>query len=236
MLATLSTPLLPATSQLARSVAPPLMGFGPSPKDKDPDPSIASVLAICKADQERRFQLAAAGAGSFVPGGQELITELPGALPPFGFFDPLTLAPEDRREALFMREAEIMHGRTSMLAVLGLLVQERLFHPFAPTLSDNSAVGQFLQAPQVLSWTLAFVVGLAELQRTNVGFVRDEQRILKRSYEPGNLNFDPLSLLPTGANERKAMQEKELNNGRLAMVAIAGMFAQESVTGQGIFA
>jgi len=32
------------------------------------------------------------------------------------------------------------------------------------------------------------------------------------------------------------MQTKELNNGRLAMLAAAGMIAQEFVTGQKLFA
>jgi hypothetical protein len=31
------------------------------------------------------------------------------------------------------------------------------------------------------------------------------------------------------------MQTKELNNGRLAMIAIAGMVVQEAVTGQKLF-
>ena len=54
-------------------------------------------------------------------------------------------------------------------------------------------------------------------------------------HEPGNLGFDPLGLKPTDAAEFKEMQTKELNNGRLAMVAVAGMIGQELVTGQKLF-
>ena len=38
--------------------------------------------------------------------------------------------------------------------------------------------------------------------------------------------FDPLGLKPVDPEELKMMQTKELNNGRLAMVAIAGFVAQ----------
>jgi len=49
------------------------------------------------------------------------------------------------------------------------------------------------------------------------------------------LGFDPLGLKPTDPEEFKAMQTKELNNGRLAMFAAAGMIAQELVTGHKLF-
>jgi len=52
---------------------------------------------------------------------------------------------------------------------------------------------------------------------------------LKDDYSPGALNFDPLNLKPTNAADFKVMQTKELNNGRLAMIAIAGFVAQELV-------
>merc|ERR1711871_1541474 len=54
-------------------------------------------------------------------------------------------------------------------------------------------------------------------------------------HEPGNLGFDPLGLKPTDAAEFAAMQTKELNNGRLAMIGIAGMVVQELVSGEKLF-
>jgi hypothetical protein len=53
----------------------------------------------------------------------------------------------------------------------------------------------------------------------------------QRSYTPGDIGFDPLGLKPTDPEEFKAMRERELNNGRLAMLAAAGFMAQEAVTG-----
>jgi light-harvesting complex I chlorophyll a/b binding protein 4 len=51
----------------------------------------------------------------------------------------------------------------------------------------------------------------------------------------GDLKFDPLNFKPRGAKEYKSIATKELNNGRLAMLAVAGIVAQELVTNQSIF-
>ncbi len=39
-------------------------------------------------------------------------------------------------------------------------------------------------------------------------------------------SFDPLGLKPTDEEDLKDMQTKELNNGRLAMIAITGFVVQ----------
>ena len=46
--------------------------------------------------------------------------------------------------------------------------------------------------------------------------------------------FDPLGLRPSDATALAEMQSKEINNGRLAMIGMAGMVAQELVNGQKI--
>merc|ERR1719183_1480005 len=55
---------------------------------------------------------------------------------------------------------------------------------------------------------------------------------IKADYECGDLGFDPLGLKPTDPEELKTMQTKELQNGRLAMIATAGFLAQEAVSGE----
>merc|ERR1712032_1138839 len=53
------------------------------------------------------------------------IDNMPGALPPMGFFDPLGFAEKaDEGTLKRYREAEITHGRVAMLAVIGFLVGE----------------------------------------------------------------------------------------------------------------
>lgn len=52
---------------------------------------------------------------------------------------------------------------------------------------------------------------------------------LKESYEPGDIGFDPLGLYPTAPKAQYDLKTRELNNGRLAMIAVAGFAAQEKV-------
>jgi len=49
------------------------------------------------------------------------------------------------------------------------------------------------------------------------------------NYLPGDLGFDPLKLYKGSDQDKRTMQLKELNNGRLAMMAITGYAASEFV-------
>ena len=51
--------------------------------------------------------------------------------------------------------------------------------------------------------------------------------------QPGDFSFDPLGLYPEDPAKQKEMQLAELKNGRLAMIAIGGMVAGASITGNG---
>ena len=62
-----------------------------------------------------------------------------------------------------------------------------------------------------------------------------EMRSLRENYTPGELNFDPMGLLPKDEAGILSMKNKELNNGRLAMIGVAGMTVQELVTGDKLF-
>jgi len=52
--------------------------------------------------------------------------------------------------------------------------------------------------------------------------------MLSDSYLPGDLGFDPLGLYKGSDKHKAGLQLKELNNGRLAMIAIAGYAVTES--------
>ena len=58
---------------------------------------------------------------------------------------------------------------------------------------------------------------------------------LRDGYVNGDYGFDVLGLLPEGKGSRRRMLEKELNHGRLAMIAIIGMIAQEYFTGISVY-
>jgi hypothetical protein len=169
--------------------------------------------------------------------------ELPGALPPVGFFDPLGFAEKaDEATMKRYREAELTHGRVAMLATVGFLVGEKVEGTsFLWNASvSGPAITHIPQIP-VLFWVLLTVfIGAAEQYRAERGWVDpanvpvDKPGLLEPGYAPGDLGFDPLGLAPSDPEEFFIMQTKELQNGRLAMLAAAGFLAQEAVDGKGI--
>lgn len=50
----------------------------------------------------------------------------------------------------------------------------------------------------------------------------------------GDLGWDPLNLKSGDPEIYERVQLRELKNGRLAMIAIAGMLVQENLTGYGV--
>merc|ERR1711998_238807 len=141
------------------------------------------------------------------------------------------------------REVEIKHGRVAMLAALGFPIAEQ-FHPLFAT-DDAPSFSAFQQTPLQTFWPIV-VAAIAIPEVFSVFSFenpasRDEAGnpaqpwTIKKTHSPGDLGFDPLNLKPTNPTELKEMQTKELNNGRLAMIAIAGMIVQEGVTGTKLF-
>merc|ERR1712118_408257 len=111
-----------------------------------------------------------------------------------------------------------------MLASLGMLVGEQ-FHPL---FGGNIDVPSYIAIPEIFS--------VQTFERPLKGALQwDHTWSMKADHQPGDLGFDPLGLKPKDPVELKEMQTKELNNGRLAMIAAAGMIAQEVVTGQKLF-
>jgi hypothetical protein len=169
--------------------------------------------------------------------------DLPGILAPVGFFDPLGFAEKaDEATMKRYREAELTHGRVAMLAFVGFLVGEKV--EGSSFLFDSQitgpAISHLSQVPVGFWIALTVVIGAAEQTRATIGWVEPENvpvgkaGLLRSDYTPGDIGFDPLGLKPDDAEELKIMQTKELQNGRLAMLAAAGFLAQELVDGKGI--
>jgi hypothetical protein len=170
--------------------------------------------------------------------------ELPGVLSPVGFFDPLGFAEKaDEATMKRYREAELTHGRVAMLASVGFLVGEKV--EGTSFLFDSQisgpAITHLSQVPAVFWVLLTVAIGASEQVRATVGWVEPENvpvakaGLLRETYVPGDIGFDPLGLKPVDPTELKTMQTKELQNGRLAMLGAAGFMAQELVDGKGIF-
>lgn len=168
-----------------------------------------------------------------------------GALPPVGFFDPLGLSNgKTEAELKKYRESELKHGRVAMIASLGIFTGETI-NPLFDHKITGPAIYQFQQADELVSyfWVgVLFFIALIEGQNIIVGWETPQETnrgtsgvaMLKADYINGDLGFDPLDIKPKDTYEFELMQVKELQNGRLAMLAVAGMVAQELVTNEGI--
>ena len=131
-------------------------------------------------------------------------------------------------------EAELKHGRVAMLASLGFLVGEQ-FHPLFGGDIDAPSLVAFQATPLQAWWVaVSLAIGAVEVVSGSINsFKKPEDGLweLKDDHVIGDLGFDPLGLMPADAEEAKEMKTKEIMNGRLAMLAISGMVAQEWTTG-----
>lgn len=123
---------------------------------------------------------------------------------------------------LLWRESEIIHGRVSMMAAAGFLVQEG-FHPIFPEIGGPAA----LQLDEVPAPYIVFLLLLpifqTEVARARKGWLEPDYttyaasdatvRTLREDYTPGDLGFDPFGYKPADPTEFMEMQNKELNNG-----------------------
>ena len=171
------------------------------------------------------------------PKKQEFGYGLPGAANVLGEFDPAGfMEGKDKLEVYRLREAELAHGRVSMLASLGFVVQEK-FHPLFSG-DGGPAIDQIPSLPIWLWGVMLAGIASAEQFRIAKGWAKLDPKTnkaasaLREGYYPGDLGFDPLNLKPTDPEEFRLMQEKELSHCRLAMIAAAGFLAQEAVSGQ----
>lgn len=170
---------------------------------------------------------------------------------PFGYFDPFSLAPSDGTTFKRYKESELKHGRVAMLAFLGIVAGELIPNGFDGRIS-GPAINQFQQAADIIPAFTQNVIGFilavegfnivkgwqsAEENESSPDYDKNYPTLagLKAAYVNGDLKFDPLGLKPKDAAGFKSMQTKEINNGRLAMLAVAGIVAQELVTESSIF-
>merc|ERR1711966_362974 len=107
-------------------------------------------------------------------------------------------------------------------------------------MGTGPAITHLSQVPAPFWVILTVAIGAAEQKRATIGWVEPENTpvaqpgLLREEYYPGDIGFDPLGLRPEDPEELFVMQTKELQNGRLAMLAAAGFLAQELTDGKGI--
>jgi len=179
----------------------------------------------------------------WVPDDTKPLYGLPGAVAPTGFFDPLGFAQKgiSLADVKRNREAEVMHGRVAMLASVGYLAGEAVGGN-GPLGVVGPANDQLQQVPLPAFILLTVAIAAAELKRATIGWIEPDfdkwlQTLwqLRDNYYPGDVGFDPLGFKPTDPVKFADIQTRELQNGRLAMLGVAGMCAQELVNHRTIF-
>jgi len=157
-----------------------------------------------------------------------------GDQPPLGFWDPVGYTKDgDLEKFKRRREVEIKHGRVCMLATIGYMVPE---YVKLPGYLSPSMDLQFADVPNGLGAlskvpTAGWAQILAFAGAIELGYN-------KQTGEPGNYGKGFLGLGSVGVSAsiedpevRVKKLAAELANGRLAMVAIIGMFFQDGLTG-----
>merc|ERR1719159_472618 len=160
-----------------------------------------------------------------------------GVQPPVGFWDPLGLSSNGSAfNFARRREVELKHGRVSMFATIGYMVPE--YYKLPGFLSPSYGV-EFADVPNGLG-ALSKVPALGWLQIvllagvTEIQIYKDKVNGEPGNYGAGFLGCKSIGLSSAGWSDPEARKGKlnaELANGRLAMMAIIGMFFQDGLTG-----
>lgn len=135
-----------------------------------------------------------------------------------GYFDPIGLSKnKDDKTMSQYREAELKHGRVAMAACLGWYITSAGVHPaFNSELSSNP-LEAMAQLPAV-GW-VQFVLGCGVIEYV-------AEKIKERpGYKAGDVLGAAYWVDDSDAGWVD-YQNREINNGRLAMVAFMGIYTQ----------
>ena len=141
---------------------------------------------------------------------------------------------EDRPAALILRdyrEIEIRHGRLAMLATLLWPLQEITDRLFIPnSFGDTTMVygGTTLPFVSLLMTLFMLLLGYLDIYAASI-----KDADAGDAFLPGECFWDPLCILDGAPDAMKRnMQARELNNGRMAMIAVLSYILQEGIMHQ----
>jgi len=145
-------------------------------------------------------------------------------------FDPLKLSEAYPPFVPWFREAELKHGRTAMLAVMGFIATDFIrlpgdmysFESIPKTIDAHDALLKSGPMYQLVLW-----IGLWDLLITAPAV----QAMGNGDREPGDYGL--MMFAPKDKEGFDKKRAAELLNGRLAMIAVGGIATQSIVTGHG---
>jgi len=163
-------------------------------------------------------------------------------------FDPLSLGQETETLRWYV-QAELVHCRTAMTAVAGILFPAIATKAGALNVPEWYDAGKIAQDNSAIPFGTLVIVqlllcGWAETKRwqdfVNPGSQADGSFLGvtdpfkgKENGYPGGKFFDPFAMAEGDAATYARYKEAEVKNGRLAMVALVGFVFQHEATGKG---
>merc|ERR1719487_1008930 len=152
-----------------------------------------------------------------------------GVQAPVGFWDPVGFAKDGNAENFKRRrETEIKHGRISMLATMGYITPE-LTGKFPGYLSPSTGL-KFDDIPNGLG-AISKVPSAGWLQIIAYCAFCETSQDQSAGTKAAAGDFDFKVLTSADPAEKQKKLAAEIANGRLAMMAIIGMFFQDGLTG-----
>jgi len=174
--------------------------------------------------------------------GTEAPEYLKGELPGDNGFDPLGLGADPANLKWYV-QAELQNGRWAMLGAAGALVPEILTKVGilnAPVWFEAGKAEYFAPASTLFLVELilfGWVEGRRYFDIVNPGSTNQDPIFTNNKLPDSNEVGYPGGIFnPLNFPVNKESKDKELANGRLAMLAFAGYIAQSHVTGEGPFA
>ena len=148
-----------------------------------------------------------------------------GSTPPFEKFDPFQFSKDEQR-AVFLREAELKHGRIAMIASATIPLIEQFTH--------KTGIHEFDNLPTNIKLLVIGTTFVSEFSSMFRGWENPAVKpfTLRSDYQPCDYEFNTIDLTTEESGE---LLDKELNNGRLAMIGALSMIAQELVTNKPLF-
>jgi len=159
---------------------------------------------------------------------------MPGSTAPLKKFDPLGYANAGSEETFnWFRAAELKHSRVAMLATTGFILQAAGAHfpgflssdVTYESLSGLNPVDQWAAVPFAGKWQIIGTIGVAEI------FAESQKPHYMMGGPLPELIWPKVDMSKVSPEVMATKQSRELNNGRLAMIAIMGFLSEHAIPG-----